>query len=737
MSFFAFSQKGGKTASLYPWQIKNFAKNAIRVGDIYSAIDYLEIYTQLKPDNYNEAYNLAELYRRSRDYVKAEEWYLKAYKGNEKKNVTALYYHALMQKMNGKYDLANENFEKFKKKGKGIKDSRTFRKLTQNEMLGCNIAPSIIDSSIKVLITHLDTSVNKAHIDYAPISIDPETMVYSSLKADKIKYYNANDSLHKIPVRKFYVAKKNGENWLNVGELDGPFNDDNFNSGNGAFSPDSMSFYFTRSEKNWQNQMISHIYVCRLVNGKWTEPEKMPEIINNPKYTSTQPTVGTESTKDQEIIYFVSDRPDGKGGLDIWFTYYDKKKNEYKAPKNAGSKINTIGDEMSPFYDMETRKMFFSSTGHPGIGGYDIFRSTGEVNRWTDPVNVGYPINSQADDIYYIVNKDRERGFFVSNRLGGVALKNPTCCDDIYGFRWTEYIHIAVKGFVYEFVNMQKIDTMVQYIDRINDTTTVDTTIVDSLALDSLVKKEMIVEIDTTTEEQMKMLDEAMVSLLMVEIEEGKEETYMIKKIRAKNAGKFLFALEQGNKYRLVAECDGYFNNQADISTENIITSDTLEQLLRLKKIPLKSIVLDNIYYEFDKADLTTDAKMTLDTTILKILTENPKLIVEISSHTDSKGDDDYNMKLSQARAESVVNYLSDGGIDKKRLIAKGYGETLPIAENTNSDGSDNPEGRQINRRTEFKVIGSSDQFSKLNQAGFIIKRDGKDVKMFNNEEMD
>ncbi len=736
-SFSIFGQGAGNSMSFHPWQIKNFAKNAIRVGDIYTAIDYLEVYTQLKPENYKEIFMLAELYRKSRDYVKAEKWYLKAYRGDEKKYIKALYYHALMQKMNGKYDLASQNFIKFRKKCKGLKDARLYKKLAQNEVRGCEIAPILIDSSLKVLITHLDTSVNKAHIDFAPVSINEQTMLYSSLKADKIKYYNPNDTLDKIPVRKFYLAKKHGENWKNIGEFEGPFNDPEINSGNGAFSPDGMKFYFTRSEKNWQNKVISKIYVSEKFRGKWTEPEKMPEPINNPKYTTTQPTIGIESVKNEEVMYFVSDRPGGKGGLDIWFTIYNKKKKSFKLPKNAGSKINTIGDEMSPYYDMETRKMFFSSTGHPGIGGYDIFKSTGEVRRWTQPENIGYPINSQADDVYYAVNKDRERAFFVSNREGGVSLKNSTCCDDIYGFRWTEYIHIAVKGPVFEMVNLQKVDTLIQYIERITDTLEIDTIGIDSLNIDSLPKLvDIVIEIDTSSVEQMKMLNDADVTLYLVELEDDIEETYLVKSMKARNAGNYIFALEQGNNYRLIAECDGYFNTQADISTTKIITSDTLEQALELKKIPIKAIVLENIYYEFDKADLTENAKTTIDSTILMILKDNPKLIVELSSHTDSKGDDDYNLKLSQERAESVVNYLIIGGIEKKRLIATGYGEIRPVAPNTNPNGSDNPEGRQENRRTEFKVIGSSDQFSKLNQSKFTIKS-GEGVKTFNTKAFD
>lgn len=688
------------------WRVKNFANRAEKTGDIYTAIDYYNIYVQARPNNLNAAFKLAELYRKSRDYKNAEFWYKKVYDENPSKFIEAQFYYGLMQKMSGDYEGAKETFLKFRKNAKNLKNSRYYKKLVRNEISGCELAPVLMDSSLKVLITHLGNSINMAHIDYNPVPVDKETMYYSSLKADKVEYYNPYDTTKLLPVRKLYVAKRQNGDWVSIGELPGEVNHERYNTGNGALSPDGTKLYFTRSEKKWDNTMISRIYVCEKVGDEWKNPVKLPEIINDPNYTSTQPSVGLDSKTEQEILYFVSDRPDGKGGLDIYYAEWDKRKKRWKRVKNCGSKINTIADDVTPFYDMETRKLYFSSNGHPGLGGLDIFKATGEKNKWTEPQNFGYPVNSNFDELYYAVSKDRERSFFVSNRDGSIALRSPNCCDDIYEFRWTEYIHIGIEGFVFEKIDTTKTDTLREFFTSFKDSLDVEEDNIEAL-----------------TKNDTLLLNDSYLSLYLIEkTEEGTEE-FFIKRIKTDGRANYFFDVEQGNDYKIVAECDGYFNNQFIFTTKTITSSDTIHQPVELKRIPITAIVLNNIYYEFDKATLTDEAKTTIDTTILKILRDNPKLIVEISSHTDSKGNDDYNLKLSQKRAESVVKYLIENGIDEKRLIAKGYGETRPIAPNTNPDGSDNPEGRQMNRRTEFKVIGSSDQFSKLNQSGITIIR--------------
>lgn len=685
VSFHYASGQGDAGSMLKPFQLKQFGKNAERVGDIYSAIDYYERYCRAKPGNFKVAYRLAEVYRAARDYNVAGEWYLKCYKGQPEKFTQALFYYAQMLKTQGEYEQAKWNFKKFKKEYRGQKNYREFSKLLKVEMQGCDMAKMMIDTPLKVAIVHIDTSINKAHIEFSPLPVNDSLLIYASFKADSIQYYSANDSIRK-PVRKFYTASKTstkqfGKGWKGGKPLEGPFNDPDMHTGNGAFSPDGKRFYFTRCKKNWQNKMVCSIYLSKKVEDKWQLPEKLGKHINHPKYTSTQPTVGTESKRNWEVLYFVSNRPGGKGGMDIWYTIYDKRRKEYKQPKNAGSKINTVGDELSPFFDIETRKMYFSSNGLPGIGGLDMFRTIGEQRRWSSPENIGYPLNSGADDLHYILNKEKEEGFFVSNREGGVALKNETCCDDIYAFKLLEFIHVAVTGKIFE-MDCKEIES-----------------------LESKTGKQASNDF-VISDISKKVLKDAQVSLYLID-DETAELIYINIEETDIRGDYYFFKLDAGRNYRLIISKEGYFNKQIDIPTHHLTFSDTIRRDAGLCKIPLEPIVVKNIYYPFDKFFLTDEAKVTIDTTLFEILNNNPNIIIELSSHTDSKGTDAYNQKLSQKRAESVVKYLISNGIEANRLVAKGYGESKPIVPNTLPDGSDNPDGRAKNRRTEFRVIGT------------------------------
>jgi outer membrane protein OmpA-like peptidoglycan-associated protein/tetratricopeptide (TPR) repeat protein len=667
-------------------QLKVLGKNALNYGDIYSAIDYFEKYCEVEPTDYEYIHKLAELYRISRDYKNAEIFYSKLNSEAPNKFADALYYFALMQKMNGKYSESLESFNKYKKSG----TDQNLKKLTKVQIEGIELAEKQLKNKRNVDLTRLDNSINKPYIEFSPIPVSNNKMIYASYKADSIKYYDVKDS--KKPVRKFYEANRTDNVWVAGEELTGPFNNDSINTGNGAFSTDGNRFYFTRSITNDENKIITSIYMSEKNEGKWKEPKKLERGINDIKFSSTQPAIGRESKKDLEVIYFVSDRPGGKGGLDIWYMIYDTQKNLFKGSVNAGTKINTSGDEITPYYDARKRKLYFSSNGLPSVGGFDIFISTGELAKWSAPTNIGIPVNSSADDIYYAPATNQKEAFFTSNREGGAALKNPTCCDDIYTVGFLDLFFINLNGIVYK-IEEEDLETKI-------------------------------------TEEFIKnnLCDEAIVSLYIYD--EETSEPILTQRDTTNSVGEYKFELERGRDYKIVASKDGYFNattvySTLDAKAEAEVTENA--KPLGLKKIPKKAIIIDNIYYEFDKSELTVEAKSIIDTTIFFIMSDTPDIIVELSSHTDSCGTDAYNMKLSQSRAESVVKYLVEKGIEKSRLLPKGYGETRFIAKNTNPDGSDNPEGRAKNRRTEFTVIGSSNQYSILNKNSFEIKTlDGK-----------
>jgi OmpA-OmpF porin, OOP family len=666
-------------------QLKSFARNAMLQGDYSTAAMYLESYCIKKPSNYKATYKLAECYRLSKDFRKAEDAYLKAYNLNPKKNSLALFHYATMLKITGRYKKADEYYAKFKKEYKG-KDKSAYLKLIKNNLKAAEYVENVINNPVKAAITHLDSTINTGHVEAAPVFVNDSTLIYSSLKTQqKFYHYNPEDSSSNEPHRKLYMATLANERWSTSSEMNGPFNDDNFHISNGVFSADGKEFYFTKCKRNNKNRVICAIYVSSQEDGNWSEPMSLGNSVNDPKFTATQPAIGIDLLKNREIIYFVSDRDGGKGGMDIWYTTMDPKKKTYKAPLNAGAKLNTAGDEVTPFFDWTTRTLYFSSDGWQGIGGLDVFKSFGEYKKWTTPENLGAPLNSSYDDLYYtLAPNKKENGMLVSNRgttgLLGVT-KNPSaeaidtstasvkenrftsegCCDDLYSVLWLDAMNLAVTGKLTE-------------------------------APDSGIVTDPV------------PLKGAKV---LLEQKNSTDTSYVaVNGIFTDEKGNYSIALMPDREYRLITKKDGYLNTVYEFNTRDRRKSENINVDLAVKPSPYDAIPLQNIYYEYGKATLTQAAMEAIDTTLLLILSNNPELVVELSSHTDNIGSDQANNSLSQKRAESVVKYLISKGINEKSLVAKGYGESKPIADNQNGDGSDNPENRQKNRRTEFKIVG-------------------------------
>lgn len=633
-------------------EIKGLAKNALRLGDTYTALFYYEEWASRTPDNIKVVYQTAELFRITRNYEKAEEWYRKILPAHSEKYPLSLYHLASVQMSLEKYDTAKTNFLAFKKVARNIKDVR-YRKLLKSGIESCDYAMAAKDKPKDAVADHLDGSVNKPHIEFSPIEVNENTLIYGSLRENGLNYYDValHDSM-KVPVRKLYVAIKEDGEWKSKGELTGPFNQEDKHVGNAVMSEDGNRMYFTICQKNWQGKMICHLYYSDKSGSQWAEPTKLDELTNLSNYTTTQPAIGRESKKNQEIVYFASDRPGGKGGLDIWYIQYNKKKKVFKAPKNAGSKINTVGTESTPYYDISTHRLYFSSDGGIGYGGLDVFSVNGEKSKWDEPKNLGKEINSSADDLDFTLKKNKKGGFLVSNRKGGAALLSPTCCDDIYEFTYEKFIEINFSGRVQD-----SADCLKDYI----------------------------------------------LNLYIQDKESG--EKYLSKQIKVDSCD-FKLNLDQGLDYKVEVVKDGYFNAVKEINTSEISRSADLKEEINITKIPTQPILLANILYEFNSAELTAAAKLAIDTTLYKMMVDNPRMIIQISSHTDSKGTASYNLSLSEKRAKSVLRYMIGKGIVAERIKSKGYGESRPVAPNTNEDGSDNPEGRKLNRRTEMEVLG-------------------------------
>jgi outer membrane protein OmpA-like peptidoglycan-associated protein len=346
----------------------------------------------------------------------------------------------------------------------------------------------------------------------------------------------------------------------------------------------------------------------------------------------------------------------GYGGTDIYAATMDSR-GRFSRARNLGPQINTPGNELFP-YVADDSKLYFASDGHPGYGALDLF-VVKRVNGKTAIENLGQPMNTPSDDFGIFLFRP-DRGFFTSNREGGKG------DDDIYTF-------------VNEDPDLRVVNYYVQGITY-----------------------------TPGTDGKLQVLPNTKVTLY-------DERGEIMQDYVTGNDGKFLFRVYENEDYNMFAEGDGYIAKRQNYTTKgksvdpatlkdliNNITFDTAIVLDRKEKD--KIFVLENIYYNFARHEIREDAAKELDK-LVQLLIDNPEITIELGSHTDSIDDHDYNLQLSQRRADAAVKYLIQRGIAPDRLKAKGYGETVPIARNTNPDGTDNPEGRQRNRRTEFKIL--------------------------------
>lgn len=687
-------------SALSTGKLKKSGSVAFNNGDYYMAAQYLEAYCKAKED-YKMMFTLAESYRLSRNYRSAEYWYDKAYKANPQKNTKALFYYATMIKTSERYTEAKGHFKSFKKEYSGAKDFSTYSALVKQQLIACDSAPSYIANPLNMGVGPLDNSTNTEQMEYMPIFLDNTSFAYANMAVDSV---GANASLDSLVAPKFFEATFANNRWMtkddwNLNVQETP----SLNATHGAFSPDMQRFYFVRCEKGKKKFLsakrkpdVCKIYMTKNTFGTWQAPEALPDIINAKNTSNIQVAVGNESKKNDEVLYFVSDRDGGRGGYDIWYSVFMSKKNEWRAPKNCGNKINSAGDEFSPYYDAVTRQMYFASDGWPGLGEMDIFKSSGELGKWTPAENMGYPINSPYDDYYFAVSPNGKKAFFATNRVGTTTGAQETCCDDIYLVDYEDVkFDIPVTGRVYEMVD-PKLDGL---ISKNFETTADDTEIeltdeyLDSVKVDNREKK---------------YLAGSRVALYIG----NSNEKVFIASTETDSAGRYFFTVEPNHQYILQFENVRSGSAYIPFSTRGITEPDTLHlKDYGINSITKDALVIKNIYYEYGKFRLKKEQKEILDESVVSLMKEAPEIVVELGSHTDDRGGESFNLKLSQKRADEIVTYVIKRGIDKSRIIGKGYGYTVPVAPNKFDDGTDNPDGRAMNRRTEFKVIGTVSEY--------------------------
>ncbi len=397
-----------------------FAEEQYQKGDYYYALEYYEKVLQLDSNSVDVLWKYAETLRAYKDYRRAEFYYKKVYD----KELGAFYPSSLMQlglmqKQNGNYDLAIETFKKAKKKYYKDKKGYLYQK-SKRELESCLWAKSAIRDTVDIEIRRLPETVNTKNSEFGH-GIYNNQLYFSSLRADSIseqeEVYEPHYSTH------LYRSEiENGQYKPSSVIKDLFF--ESINSGNGTFSLDGNRFYFSQCKSDGYNYRCN-IMVANYINGKWSSIDSLGEIINEPGANTTMPHIA--KVDGQETMFFCSDRTGTEGGLDIWFSTI-KNGNQFGKVRALKS-LNSIDNELSPWFDTTDNKLYFSSSWHDGFGGNDIFYSQLTTN-YSDPVNIGLPFNSPANDLYYF--KQRDTSYVTSNRLGVLYSKNPTCCSDIF-----------------------------------------------------------------------------------------------------------------------------------------------------------------------------------------------------------------------------------------------------------------------------------------------------------------
>lgn len=622
-----------------------WADNLYKQGSFFNAMEY---YSQLKaeqPRNPYLTYQLAECSWMTRDYSPAAHYYGEVYAMASKLYPEAKYKEAVMLKMQGRYEEAIAEFRKFM--SDNPKTYKALKKRAQKEIDGATMAMSSANDPQPVNIINAGPNVNSAYTESAPYPLGDTALLFSSMRQNTVVEYdkrNTGEYMSRMMVsqKQKFTPVVDSFQWP-IDFKDGTFNNPRVHVGNGTYSPGGDRFYFTKCSEEDSFKVVCKIYVSKFKGSKWSEPELLGSGINDGG-SNTQPNVGMVGKK--EVLFFSSNRKlQSRGGYDIWYSIIDPRNGTYRRPQNAGKQINTEMDEVTPYYDSRVNKLYFSSNGQITMGGFDVYSADGGPSRYTNVSNLGFPINTSADEMYFVKDPiGKPDAYVVSNRVGSIALKNPTCCDDIW---------------------------RIQYEPKI-------------LAIGKVI-----------TRADRQLANEVVVKMAN---EEGEVKTFN------SADGNFSFFLPRAHSYVITADKLGYASTRASINTLDVKRTDaddTVYITIYLDDIN-RPFTVSNIYYDFDKSDLRPESIASLDS-LVYFMKDNPSLAVEVFSHTDSKGNPEYNMELGNRRAQSVIDYLIRNGVDASRMTAASRGEEDPAAANE-VNGTDNPYGRQLNRRTEFRV---------------------------------
>ncbi|MGB1232315.1 MAG: OmpA family protein [Winogradskyella sp.] len=579
---------------------KKADKQFSRLEFVKAAKSYTKLIEKGKGDSYIYK-QLADSYYNIFNTVEAESWYEKALKTTE--DAETIYRYSQMLKANGKYDASNQQMQRFASMRPSDDRATAFKK-------NPNYLPKILSQGKKFNVQNAD--FNSAQADFGGAMQDGKIYITSGRNTNRRNY-----GWNQQPFLDIYTAAKNDDGTYQEAVLMNDKINTKYHEGLVSFSPDNNTMYFSREsffDKDYEKDSITkarysqlYLYKATKLDTDWDTVESL--AINSENYSVKNPSVSA----DGKTLYFASNMPGGFGKFDIYKASINTDGTLGEA-KNLGQKVNTEGQEMFPFIS-STNTLYFSSNGHLGLGGMDVF-FTKEIDGKIAPIrNVGIPINSNADDFAFLIDESLEEGFVSSNREGGKG------SDDVYAFKKLQPLcDVLITATVLDDKTRQPLSgAAISLFDASGNRVVSKTTNANGIA-------EFIVACEENTELEVVM------------------EDYESKKVTVKGT------------------------NEEEVAVQ--ISLDPIEKIIVADKIELNPI-----YFDFDKSNITAQAAFELDK-LVQIMTKYPNLVVNATSHTDRRGPDSYNASLSNRRAKTTVQYVISKGIDASRISGTGKGES-------------------------------------------------------------
>jgi len=643
------------------------SKDLIDKGDrLFAKKDYSNaLQTYLSAANGDDPdlnFKIGLCYLYSETKSKAVSYLESAYRAKPNVDLDIDYHLGMAYQNDHQYAKAKLHYEEFMRKNKKLAD------IAREKIHQCEIGDSLTRKPVNCIIENIGQGINSPFHEYSPlVTADGNTMIFTSSRSTDDYKIKSGTNFEDI-----YITHKTGGAW-GAPEKISPNINIKFHDAAASLSPDGNTLLLYYEEGSGDIYQSSH------ETGDWSKPVPLNKNINTPLFWETSACLSADGKR----LFFSSNRPGGKGELDIWVSDLDDK-GQWLKPVNIGPTINTPGNEDSPYIHPDGVTLYFSSDGHPSMGSNDIYKTEFKDGKWQKPVNLGYPINSIEYDGFFTISEDKKTGYYSTLRNEGLGSA------DIYVVTFlppkVEEPEVVVAS-VAPVVEEPKVEVKPEE-PKAED------------FVDPMVQFQRDLKIVTVLKG--KVIDESTAVPLAATISLVNNETnQVIAKINSNPAtGEFELTIPHGGNYGVATEKAGYLFNSINFNLPQFAEYQEIDTHIIMVKAEVGSkVVLKNIFFDIGKSDLKQESIAEVEK-IRELLEKNPQLNVQINGHTDNTGNAANNKVLSLKRATAVVSYLIEHGISEVRLSAKGFGSEKPIVSN-----DDESEGRAINRRTEIEII--------------------------------